>query len=185
MALGAVTLRLVHRIAMASALWVSGCASMHGENVPAGWERDDYIAYLALSDFLRLPDIHSQPSKAFVACVVNGMGRPPSRYEDLPDPSPQLLSALIAEFASGPNKRTIRPGSACHEVPAEGVQERDTGHWAIFVSVEAVPPEMFGCGTHKASLHHAMLWGQSAFYEVNLERTPPEAVRSELCFEAE
>jgi hypothetical protein len=159
-------------------LIMAACAG----GVPPGWERDDYLAYLVISDFLRLRDIHGEPSEPFVACIVNGIGRPSADYEDLPDPSPQLLNALISDFSSGTDKRTIRPGSACHEVSARGVEERATGRPAIYVSVDTNEDD---CGTHLVNSHHAALWGQGAFYRVDLNIVPAKAIRHEFCFVAE
>jgi len=165
---------------VACASWLTSCA----QHVPEGWTRDDYAAYLVLSDFLRLPDIHSEPPVPFVACVVNGIGKPTTPYGELPDPSPRLLNALIDDFASGPQKRPIRPGSACQEVSSRGVEERATGRPAMYVSVNVISREA-GCGTHMVNSYHAALWGQGAFYEVDLSETPPTATRSKLCFMAE
>lgn len=151
--------------------------SCRTNDLPEGWERDDYIAYLAISDFLRQPSPHREPS---VVCVVNGIGAHAAYYDKLPDPSLKLLDGLTTEFA-GSHTYTFRPGSACHDVLGV-VRERTTGRDAMYISVSRSRPEQILCGGYEVDWHHAVLWGGGAYYAVNLDQEPLVVNRSEICF---
>jgi hypothetical protein len=142
-------------------LFLTMSVSALADSVPAGWERNDYIAYLILSNFLT--NMTMQGDDIFVACVgygVAGMGDPRR------DPSPQLMKALVQKFATGGRHVPLRLDSQCIETPGR-VEERETGAAAMFVSVTV------GKGGGTASWHHASLWGGGTLYEVHLGQDPP------------
>jgi hypothetical protein len=176
MALGAVSLGRFHFIAAAIAISMSGCA-VSAERVPAGWDRDDYIGYLVLFDFLRGASAEGEP---FVVCLVDGMNSKPAFYDQLPDANSRLIDALAADFAA---RVTVRPGSTCRNGP-HGVEESATGRGAMYVSTDLVESDERACGTHIVSWWHAVLWGGGTFYAVDLRKDPPAVNESEICFTA-
>jgi hypothetical protein len=172
-------LRGVVAVALIIAMVCGRGSLSRADEVPSGWERNDYIAYLVLSNFLGDASAGGEP---FVACVVDGMVQQAAYYDKLPDPSRKVLDALTAGVDS--HKVFIRPGSACHDA-RDRVEERATGRAAMYVAAELVSSEHSYCGTHIVNWHHADLWGGGTYYTVDLGHTPPVMPGNEICISVE
>lgn len=177
-------LRLIAVAALAAlAAWTAFQEPSSADEVPAGWKRDDYIAYLILSDYLR--DMSKDSNEIFVACISNRIGTD----QLFTDPSPKLLNALTTVLADRAGVK-LRRASQCDETTGE-VRERKSGAAAMYVWADESKPDPLspetpnGCGEYEVDWHHAGLWGGGAYYHLNDTKSPIEVERDTLCFIAE
>jgi len=180
MALGMIVVR---RTAVAvSMLLAMMSVSAVADDVPEGWKRNDCIAYLILSDFLR--DMSNGSDKIFVACISNSIGTD----ELFSDPSPKLLSALATAFADREGVR-LRQASECEETTGE-VRERKSGTAAMYVWVnenkdDPISPGLADCGEFTVDWHRALLGGGGAYYHLLSHKTLIDVERDGFCMKGE
>lgn len=147
--------------------------SPSGDGVPRGWDRPDYIAYLALSDQLKDATKGDQP---FIACISNDIGVGDLHHVD---PSRQLMAALQSEFADHPHA-SLRLASACRQKNGHP-EETATGKPAVWVYAEIDMIQTGDCGPYAVGWHIAPLNGGSFRYHIVPDRKPIELVRDAGC----
>jgi len=151
---------------IAGAILTSVVAAPHAcaDGVPQGWDRNDYIAYLAISDMIKAEFNEPWLRTACVSVAKDDVTRLNS------EPSPEVLKALTSDLADV--GLWFHPASDCVDA-RDGVKERSNQRKAIFVyfyplnSSDSSGLARIGCtAEYAAGWHSAGMWGNGYFYRV-------------------